>query len=299
MPPSVFFLLLLLACCWRPAEAATVRAAGAPVAVAHTTRRGEYVFFPETLAVLPGGNVLLSYQTDADGLHDDGWTGRHYASADGGASWAPVAMPYQGLKVKPCLATGTATARCLTYPLLCTPGAGNRSGHVQFQTFSSTAGQTIRQTGTGNVTMAGFPCDMLVWGPHTFKMVTDGNILALATGQLLTTTYGSCAGQPGYSLHALTSSDHGLSWQHRAVIADAGPATPAVCAAPSENHMVQLPNASLLVVYRSLGTLQPLCMARSDDHGASWTAPVPLNGPFGVEPKLLLTVDRSTLVLSR
>jgi hypothetical protein len=52
------------------------------------------------------------------------------------------------------------------------------------------------------------------------------------------------------------------------------------------------------MVYRSIGTNSALCAVRSDDEGASWTRPEALAGPYGVEPKLLLVNDGSTLVLS-
>eukprot|EP01051_Picozoa_sp_SAG22_P014570 SAG22_NODE_1788_length_3571_cov_3.315956_1_plen_193_part_00 len=42
-------------------------------------------WFPQTMHRHQSGALLLSYQTDADTLNEDGWTGQHYSSIDGEA----------------------------------------------------------------------------------------------------------------------------------------------------------------------------------------------------------------------
>ena len=100
-----------------------------PVLVTETEGAGQYVYFPQTLQRV-GKALLTSIQTDADALHDEGWTGRHFTSYDEGASWKEVPRPLSPWLVKPCVIQAESRALCLSYPLR-RPEAGARAplGH--------------------------------------------------------------------------------------------------------------------------------------------------------------------------
>ena len=74
-------------------------------------------WFPQTMHVHPSGALLLSYQTDADTLNEDGWTGQHYDSIDGGHTWYPIDMALSPLHVKPCVPQVDGSLLCMEYAM--------------------------------------------------------------------------------------------------------------------------------------------------------------------------------------
>ena len=82
--------------------AAVSFAAGVPTLATKTQHAGEYVFFPQTLRrvdFVPKDTLLISYQRDADALHDDGWKGGLLGSS-GGAPWQAIPQPHSPMLVK-------------------------------------------------------------------------------------------------------------------------------------------------------------------------------------------------------
>lgn len=85
---------------------------------------------------------------------------------------------------------------------------------------------------------------------------------------------------------------HGHSWEYHGTVANSSESTQArvspMCKAPTETSMAFLADGrTILSVWRSVGTNHPLCATTSEDYGKSFGTPRPLNGPSGVEPKLL------------
>eukprot|EP01043_Picozoa_sp_COSAG02_P020123 COSAG02_NODE_985_length_15457_cov_108.738247_11_plen_244_part_00 len=117
------------------------------------------------------------------------------------------------------------------------------------------------------------------------------------------TLYGTVAGAS--VIVAMRTTDEGHSWDYRGTVANSTESPQAhissQCSRPTETSMTFLADErTILSVWRSIGTNHPLCASTSEDFGVSFGTPRPLNGPFGVEPKLLrLKVGaQSVLVIS-
>lgn len=158
----------------------------------------------------------------------------------------------------------------------------------------------------------------------TYSVGTDGNALPLpGGGGHLVTVYGemcqrwgplrcSASVEDGSSssfagIVAMRSEDGGRRWRYHGTVANgSGSEVPAQCRHPTETSMAWLggggsstasstatvvatghQNQTILSVWRSGGTNQPLCGTTSTDAGRTFSNPRPLLGPFGVEPKLL------------
>ena len=90
--------------------------ASTPSPVAATTAPGQYVYIPQTLQrVGTNRSLLCSIQSDSDGLHPAGWTGRQFVSADDGATWDEVPQPNDfPWLVKQCVASNDRQVDCLS-----------------------------------------------------------------------------------------------------------------------------------------------------------------------------------------
>lgn len=84
-------------------------AAETPTLAAKTLHANEYIYFPQTLqrvTFLVNDTLLMSYQSGADQLHDDGWRGGLLGSTDQGVTWNIVEQPHSPLLVKSCYEPG-------------------------------------------------------------------------------------------------------------------------------------------------------------------------------------------------
>jgi hypothetical protein len=97
--------------------------------------------------------------------------------------------------------------------------------------------------------------------------------------------YGKFAGDERYSICAVTSEDHGVTWRFQAIVARADVA-PDAREGPNEAALARLPSGRLLCVFRVAGR-QPFWMTTSADEGASWAAPSPMSGVWSVMPHLV------------
>eukprot|EP00041_Stephanoeca_diplocostata_P012298 m.206241 g.206241 ORF g.206241 m.206241 type:complete len:414 (+) comp18895_c0_seq2:210-1451(+) len=282
-----------------------------PSLVVKTSSQDEYVYFPQTLVwsidhARGRHMLLLSYQTDSDALHEDGWTGNTWGSGDIGRTWQQVAMPHAPWLFKSCVNRSTAMM-CFEYPIRAPhSGFGNQTiGVLRAQIYDGT-----NQIGTTTATIR-FPASkpMYEWGGDTYLMVTDGAVLPLHDNNTLAMlVYGNYKrdGRSGtnYSIVAITSNDGGLSWNWMGTVSH-DPLGP--CAGPSEHDCVRLAaNGNIFCVFRTVHE-STLCSVQSADDGLSWTNAVPLNAstaapnataPWGVEPKIVQLAGSGRVVIS-
>ena len=125
-----------------------------------------------------------------------------------------------------------------------------------------------------------------------FAMVVTGLTLPLKSGGVLATLYGTYKGDGAmnaakYSLVAVKSTDGGKTWGWLSTVAShLTKGSPSQCLMPSESSTVYLKNGTLFTVFRSGGGGKPLCSTVSSDDGQTWSIPVVMPGPIGVEPKI-------------
>ena len=289
-------------------------AAGAPVLAAKTQRAGEYVFFPQTLRRVAGmpDTLVMSYQSDADELHDDGWSGGLLGSSDG-ATWHAIPQPHSPMLVKSCFEPDDQSLKCYEYPLRKLAANSSDDTHArlgwQLYTASTSAPGGLRQTSAGEATVT-FPADkhLKSWGDNTFLMVADGKVLSMPLPgvhqqERLLLLYGKYGvNSTKYALVATHSTDEGATW---AYLSDVSYGAPSPCDNPSEHDCTWMADfKTIMCVWRSEGTAKTLCESRTIDRGRTWTPAQPLSGsseeqpgegtlpstlpstPIGVEPKL-------------
>ncbi len=278
------------------------------------------LWFPALLYRLvgkpPGSNhLLLSFKTDCDCTElpiDTGMNGRDFVSLDSGLHWSEVQRlgrtnEATGL-VRPCMMVDSQSKSvCLTRtvhshtPLARSPD--NRTAYLAAQVFDSSSGN---QLALFNASLR-FPFELSAYSrpgtAFTYSLGTDGNTLRQPDGSTLMTLYGTVAGAS--VIVAMRSTDQGHSWDYRGTVANSSASPEAhvssQCSRPTETSMAFLADErTILSVWRSIGTNHPLCGSTSEDFGISFGTPRPLNGPFGVEPKLLRVKvgAQSVLVIS-
>ena len=223
----------------------------APTLVDRSTRKGEFVWYPKTLAWLGPGRLLLSHSTQIDGLATKapiGVMGKVFTSGDNGSSFTPIErQPVYGVKpgLTHCQPAGTVRgapheARCMAGETSFWQPAGTankpRSATVLTERFDSRSG---RYLGAMNTSWE-FADD--IGGserPTEFEMDMDGSVVPLANGALLASMYGpftdghlsNCSrlnasgkhADPGghcSSLVVARSRDSGRSWQQIGVASD-------------------------------------------------------------------------------
>ena len=168
---------------------------------------------------------------------------------------------------------------------------------------NATADGTIIQCGedgavelsTIPVRYLGFPRDLADYHAGELNLCTNGNILPLRDGTLLTTLYGTFAGDEKYVNFAVASDDGGFTWRFRSVVAN-WTDVPDLGAGPNESNTVRLSDGRIMCVYRvqSGGEYHSSC---SSDEGATWTKPRPIAGAWSVEPGLL-RLENGVILLS-
>tara|TARA_B110000208_G_scaffold179614_2_gene228584 strand:- start:5271 stop:6548 length:1278 start_codon:yes stop_codon:yes gene_type:complete len=284
-------------------------AAGTPVLAAKTQRAGEYVFFPQTLRRVTGmpDTLVMSYQSDADELHDYGWTGGLLGSTDG-ATWHAIPQPHSPMLVKSCFEPDDQSLKCYEYPLqkLATNSSDVTHARLGWQLYTAktSAPGGFVQTSAGEAPVT-FPADkhLKSWGDNTFLMVTDGKVLSMPLPgvhqqERLLLLYGHYVNSSKYALVATHSTDEGATWTY---LSDVSYGAPSPCDNPSEHDCTWMADLqTILCVWRSGGTAKTLCESRTSDNGRTWTPAQPLRGsseeqpgdgtipsaPIGVEPKL-------------
>lgn len=142
-----------------------------------------------------------------------------------------------------------------------------------------------------------FPRDLAPYNRDELCMLTNGNILPLSDGRLFTTTYGIFAGDPKYSLVAMSSDDGGLTWRFLSLVADYT-MIPNGPEGPCESNTARLADGRLLCIYRVGSGREHLYYKSVGDHaGVKWAPPEPVTEAWSVEPQLV-RLDNGALVLS-
>jgi hypothetical protein len=135
-------------------------------------------------------------------------------------------------------------------------------------------------------------CDHGLAQPNqSFMFSNTGTLLPLSGGGMLTTAYGvyRCDQAPSphptpainMSVAVFHSSSGGESWEWISTAAGRSALHPGQvgCEGASENHVAQLSNGSLLIIFRVPDDTHRLCHATSNDgRGLSWSAGTPLRG---------------------
>jgi hypothetical protein len=145
------------------------------------------------------------------------------------------------------------------------------------------------------VTFRGFPRDLADYHEGELALFTNGNIVPLQDGSLLTTIYGTAAGEKKYDLFAMNSTDAGFTWQFRSLLA-AGRDLPDTPEGPDESSTIRLADGRLLCVFR-VGSRCEFYRAWSSDDGRTWTKPEPIAGTWSVQPRLV-RLENGLIVLT-
>jgi protocatechuate 3,4-dioxygenase beta subunit len=125
-----------------------------------------------------------------------------------------------------------------------------------------------------------------------------GNILHLANGDLLAPMYGLFKGDTRSRVVLSVSSDRGHKWRYYATVAtgatDPNPELPGQYNGPCEPSIELLPNGQMISVFRTQyshysGEYRPMSVSWSDDHGRTWTTPIPTRPHLmAIAPKLIV-----------
>jgi hypothetical protein len=222
------------------------------------------------------------------------WPAVLFSSRDQGASWT------RSLDID---SYGPASVllepgRLLLMPYEVWPlTADNRRNGVADGTLLTRRSDGSMQAETTPVRFLNFPFDLAEYHEKELSLLTNGNILRLDSGRLLTTAYGHLEGDKKYSAFALTSEDGGLTWRFLSVVASWRD-IPDAPEGPDESNTVLLADGRLMCVYRvGSGRDHLYHRSYSGDDGRSWSAPEPVNGAWSVEPGLT-RLDNGLLLLS-
>jgi len=128
--------------------------------------------------------------------------------------------------------------------------------------------------------------------------VLSGRPIQLQDGTVLAGLYGKAKGAAQYTSGVMASTDRGQTWHFQGVVArppyPEGTGREGAC----EGGLAQLANGEILCVMRTGGRAEDsMLQGRSADGGASWSTPVPLGTPGGVDPSLL-RLENGVLVCS-
>ncbi|MBM3264685.1 MAG: exo-alpha-sialidase [candidate division Zixibacteria bacterium] len=238
-------------------------------------------------------DILCIGNIAADEAQGD-WAGALYLSRDGGASWQPAG----DLKTCGPASYGLAANTRLIMPYELWPlKRRNRRNLVADGTIVRLDAAGRVSTQPVPVQFLDFPVDFADYHTDELALLTNGNILPLRDGRLMTTLYGTLLGEQKYRLYAITSGDGGFTWRYHAQVAS-WEDIPDGPEGPDESHTTRLADGRLLCVYR-VGSRReyPLHKSYSADDGLSWSKPEKMEGVWSVEPQIA-RLDNGLMVLS-
>ena len=261
----------------------------APVEIA---RRPGHLWFP-ILQAFTSHEILCLGFTSEDMAQGE-WPGSLYLSRDGGASWKPAGE----LDCCSHSSYGVAPYKRLLLPYELWPlTPGDRRNLVANGTIltCTPSGQVTSQRVP--VQFLDFPVDLAIYHDTELSLLTNGNIIQLSDGSLLTSLYGRHDGEEKYRLFAVGSQDGGFTWHFLSHVAH-WEDIPDGPEGPAESHIAQLNDGRLLCVFRVGHRREhPLHKCYSADRGHTWTKPEKMDGVWSVEPQLM-RLENDLLVLS-
>ena len=260
----------------------------APVEVA---RAHGHFWFP-TLHPAGDAGVFCEVVTAADKAQGK-WPARISLSQDGGTSWQWAAdLDSYGpasLAISP---RKTLLLPYETWPL----SPGDKRSAVAEGTLLTFEGGAVSMEPTP-VRFLGFPQDLADYHEGELCLLSNGSVQPLSDGSLLTTLYGTFAGEEKYTCFALTTRDAGRSWHFCSVVAS-WRQVPDAPEGPCECDTVRLSDGRLMCILRvGSGRAHLFHRSLSADEGRTWSAPEAMPGLWSVEPRLA-RLENGTLLLA-
>jgi hypothetical protein len=262
-----------------------------PVEVGRAT--GHHWF--SSLHALSATEILCEVVCSAD-VAQGQWPATLYLSRDRGDTWHHAAdidsYGPASLRLDP---TRLLMLPYEQWPL--TPG--NRRNTRADGTIITYADGTVTAEPTP-VRFLDFPEDLDHYNQDELFLLTSGNVLSLADGDLFTTLYGRFGTDTEnhhYDCVAVCSDDGGFTWHYRSHVATwrSMPGSPE---GPNESNTVRLADGRLMCVYRvGWNRQQHYHRSFSADEGHTWTQPARFDDQWSVLPQVLL-LDGGALVLT-
>lgn len=243
---------------------------------------GQRHWFPR-LFLMPDGRLLQSNSVvdDATTAMLSGQTAAARISADKGRTWTEFPVPPSvGFPVT----LGDGRVRFFSYIIWLDNGVSTG----RWADWTPRGGWT----GEGSYTIDMPPATETVPGVSGYGF--DRTVMLDTDGALLATIYGRDKDEPKYRCVLIRSTDEGLTWSIRSIIAE-DPNLP-VREGYCEPVLQRVRDGSLLCVMRTGGRTDPMYQTRSVDGGHTWSKPQNL-GVLSVDPDLCLMAN-GTLVCS-
>jgi len=243
--------------------------------------RGSGHFWFSTLHAVEGRDILCEVVTSDDRAQGK-WPAVLCLSRDGGRSWTRITEieSYGPNSVR----IGPRRLLLMPYELWPVSPGDKRDARAEGTVLRCSEDGVISAEPRA-VQFLGFPRDLADYYEGELCLLTNGNILPLRDGRLLTTLYGKYAAEERYWNFAVTSDDGGFTWRYLSVVArPEGEGD--VAEGPDESNTVRLADGRLLCVYRVGGCLE-YRKSYSADEGATWSPPERVEGAWSVEPRLV------------
>jgi len=259
-------------------EAATVSLDGLRVTLSEprpVLRRRGYCWFPSLFGF--GERQLVAMMSCYADIHVTAASAYVSRSQDGGLTWTEPVVAIDG---------GYDGVRLPSGDLVMLPYYLRPRAEGMYAPYNLLSAETGLLTyNTEGVLVSGWPKPDRSYAPElgTTGFVFNGQTVELRDGGWLMTLYGYFEDQQRLSLVCADSSD-ATHWRVRRVIA-AGDIAFEGGDGPSEAALIRQEDGRLLCVFR-LGSTVRYGQCWSSDEGRTWTAPVPMDGPFSVQPSL-------------
>ena len=251
--------------------------------------RGHFWF--SKLHLVEGRDVLCEVTLTEDKAQGQ-WPGVLYLSRDGGMSWNVAGQ----IESYGPASTPLGRRRLLLMPYELWPlSPGDRRNAAARGTIVTCGQDGAVATERTPVKFLAFPRDLADYHQGELCLFTNGNILPLRDGRLLTTLYGKFAGEEKYRCFAAASEDGGLTWRYCSEVAS-WEDVPDAREGPDESSTARLADGRLMCVYR-VGGRQRYHKSYSADDGATWTGPEEMVGLWSVEPQLV-RLENGLILLS-
>jgi hypothetical protein len=230
----------------------------------------------------------------ADDVAQGKWPGALYLSRDGGGSWRPAG------EIDCCgpasAALGPSRRLLMPYELWPLTAGDRRNLMADGTILTLEPDGKVTATPTP-VRFLGFPADLADYHDGELHLLTNGNLVPLRDGRLMTTLYGMYTDEKQYRLFAVVSDDGGFTWHFHALVAS-WEDIPDGPEGPDESHTARLADGRLMCVYRvGSGRAYPFCKSYSADEGVTWTKPGKVEGVWSVEPQLV-RLENDLMLLS-